>query len=203
MASRADIKAALLLSRGNVVEAAGRCASKFEKSLNDDEIVNAYLWKLCQKSENFFLSSLNFIPGNKLRPEDFDQENTRGHLVLAPVNVGDNHWCLLWADLSDSMIYWADSLAKNDGQDQMKKAGALINELTDFNRKWGFLAVVKAPLQTDTNNSGVFVCMFARMLIEGRLLNTYAKLTMKQPTAKDLESERALIAHELAVGEVV
>jgi Ulp1 family protease len=96
------------------------------------------------------------------------------------------------------MIYWADSLAKNDGQDQMKKAGALINELTGLSRKWGFLAVVKAPLQTDTNNGGVFVCMFARMLIEGRLLNTYAELTMKQPTAKDLESERALIARELA-----
>jgi hypothetical protein len=42
MASRADIKAALLLSRGNVVEAAGRCASKFEPDFgersNDDEI---------------------------------------------------------------------------------------------------------------------------------------------------------------------
>jgi hypothetical protein len=35
MASRADIKAALLLSRGNVVEAAGRCASKFEPDFGE------------------------------------------------------------------------------------------------------------------------------------------------------------------------
>lgn len=157
-----------------------------------DEVMNAYIWNLCQTNNHLSLLSLYLAGGGELLDKPTITPK-RGQLVLAPVNVRGVHWCFLWADLDKETIYWADSMGGSN-MGAMRLAAKFMHLAAKFintDTEWKMKVVIPRGIQEDGHNCGVYVCRFARELVEN------GKLDLVTLSEEELNRERALIAYTL------
>lgn len=165
---------------------------KDEKLLND-ELINAYMELINKRSAtNSSLPKVycvNTFFLNKLAPKgDYCYENVKRwlknidlfsyDLIMVPVNVNNNHWCLAVINLKQEKLEYYDSL-------QLGDTGQILEHL----RRWlkdrieGSESKPKLdpdhltkdihtdiPLQTNAIDCGVFTCQYANSLARGSTL---------------------------------
>jgi Ulp1 protease family, C-terminal catalytic domain/SWIM zinc finger len=134
--------------------------------------------------------------------------------LLIPINIKNEHWCLLVVDLKQKIVYCWDSLVQYDkGEFVESKKTQLFRFLKDFQRQedvqWKLVIVnVLIPQQTGSN-CGIFCIEFMRAFINGcksaeGLSQHVREDTMKAARAQILQeiTQRKIIEElQLEIGE--
>jgi Ulp1 family protease len=91
--------------------------------------------------------------------------------ILVPINDGNAHWCLLYFNASNRVVYWFDSLATNLKEFHYSREADIRLALQDAGYN-GFCELPASsvfpacPQQTNTIDCGVFVCTFLRLIVD-------------------------------------
>jgi hypothetical protein len=122
-----------------------------------DNIMNCYFGILQYAFPNFlFLSSFTLISNAS---KQFNALSTFKQKIFIPININDNHWCLLIIYNNEYFVY--DSY-KSAGKSNFELIVKQIEELT--NTKPIVLTYKKTKHQVDNWSCGFWVCLYATLL---------------------------------------
>ena len=168
----------------------------------NDEIINGFL-KLVQLKfpqvfifSSFFWSKLASAGYESVAPwtqkkkinifKDFE-------IVLFPMHVNENHWCLGYVDMRDFTVSIFDSQAEGKGSLHKQQSKKIISYLqSEFRNVFSDIRVPgwkiilqgdSLPQQLNENDCGVFVCLYGTFLSAGYLphfIKKYHILNMRK-----------------------
>jgi len=103
----------------------------------------------------------------KLDVFSFDQ-------ILVPVNIANIHWALAVLDLTEKKLIYYDSLGQTSETVLENLAKWLTDESLSQHKheqeisSWKRCFPVNIPLQNNSSDCGMFLCMYAEHIVSGR-----------------------------------
>lgn len=141
------------------------------------QIINFYMRLITNQKPNIYALNTFFYP--KLVAAGFDGVTNwvkevnifDMKLILVPIHLG-THWCLSTIDLSNHRFCYYDSMKGSNitclqclKEFMIKKASEMGVTQHNF-LEWAAVHDSNIPMQTNSFDCGVFVCMYARKLAE-------------------------------------
>jgi len=125
--------------------------------------------------------------------------------VLIPVNLHNQHWCLLVVDLEKKMVFCWDSLVGFDGGEYVEsKKRALFSFLKKFTGdeqgNWELEVVFQDIPQQTNSDCGIFCIEFMRAFINGSKAAPELKNQVQQAS---MRAARQHIVRELKEKEII
>lgn len=114
--------------------------------------------------------------------------------LFIPIHLS-NHWIFVCVDINNSTIEMYDSLQHTNSAVIYKIRNFLVQISNHQSaRKWKILIRHDIPTQTNGNDCGVYVCIYARFRIVSLKMNF---------SSHEVCDFRRKIAHEISVGEII
>jgi len=145
---------------------------QFEIGWLYDEVINSYLWWLCQKhSHCLYVSAatVQVLEKGRSIKRLWDGISTKGkQFIFMPWNPTTTHWILLVIDLDNRKLLFLDPACTPclKTTSIVCTAKHMVNRL--LFEKFGFVldsvATKTRIMQTDSSSCGLFVCLYAKMI---------------------------------------
>ncbi|XP_043288412.1 sentrin-specific protease 1-like [Venturia canescens] len=166
----------------------------------NDEIINNYM-ELIRDDKTYIMSTFFFprlhINGyNAVRRWTKKVDIFKYEKMIVPINL-DNHWCLAVIDFLARNIVYYDSFGRENPKYLITLRKYLIEEAkekgNDQNKKeeWSLATKMDIPRQMNGYDCGVFVCLYAKHVIEKKEMNF---------TQQEMPQKRQQIRRELETG---
>ena len=158
-----------------------RSADKsFETGWVYDEIINSYLWQLCQQYPDCLYVSSAIVQilekkGSVTKLWSSKELQNKRYIFL-PWNLTTFHWILLAVDIKERKLLYLNPLEHPSiaTSKSVRSATALVNFLlmTKFHTSLHSVESSSRILQNDGMSCGVYVCLYAKGLASGNDLTS-------------------------------
>lgn len=159
----------------------------------NDQVINFYLEMICERNDGddnlLKVHTMSTDFANKLRESAYEYDSVKRwakidifakDIVLIPVNMNGNHWCMAIIYMGDKTIKYYDSKGGKNPDFLMKLFKYLEAEFKYKNMKyrsptdpfdetvWRLENVQGIPQQSNDDDCGVFSCMYAEFVSRNR-----------------------------------
>ncbi|XP_043282341.1 sentrin-specific protease 1-like [Venturia canescens] len=166
----------------------------------NDEVINNYL-ELISDEKTYVMSSY-FFPRLHVNGYEAVKRWTKKvnifkyKKMIVPINLG-NHWCLAVIDFVASNIVYYDSFGRENPKYLITLRNYLVEEAKNKGagpiqiEEWSLVTKMNIPRQTNGYDCGVFVCLYAKHVIERKEMNF---------SQQEMPQKRRQIRRELETG---
>ncbi|XP_043269143.1 putative ubiquitin-like-specific protease 1B [Venturia canescens] len=166
----------------------------------NDEVINNYL-ELISDEKTYAMSSF-FFPRLHVNGYEAVKRWTRKvnifkfEKMIVPINLG-NHWCLAVIDFLARNIVYYDSFGRENPKYLITLQNYLVEEAKNKGEgpiqieEWSLVTKMNIPRQTNGYDCGVFVCLYAKHVIERKEMNF---------SQQEMPQKRRQIRRELETG---
>lgn len=175
-----------------------------------DNVINFYMELLVEQSQSnempkVFAMNTNFL--QKLETNGYEgvrrwtkKNDIFDHdIMLVPVHVSGNHWCMAMIHFENKTIQYYDSLGHENTPCLKVLSDYLAAEMFDKKKRnadaaeWTLENVKNLPKQQNMHDCGVFACMYAKCITRNKPLSF---------GQKDMENFRNMMIGEICRGNI-